>query len=320
MVHIEEIFPEPPAAAPAPAPTLSEKANAIFDKLHNASDGKKPRDEGAEAFMKAMLGASGAEDLPALREQLQMVEDELDNEKKKKPTVPSDAREGWWYESEEPLTEPDFARRRVRDIAKQSGNTAAREENWEMALEHYYTAMELSWLLYPGGDEELGTLHANCSMVSLKLSKLSEALDHANSAVRIRPKWAKSHGRLGAALVAAGRLPEAIDAYQTAVKLVGPSKDDEYRQALMRVEADYKRALSGGVSQARFQEALADSQEAYRSKIEAEVAEQVKARKKEVGERVDAHTRAGAATARARVSASIHALGSERVAISLRML
>ena len=86
MVHIEEISPEPPAAAPAPAPTLSEKANAIFDKLHNASDGKKPRDEGAEAFMKAMLGASGAEDLPALREQLQMVEDELDNEKKKKPT------------------------------------------------------------------------------------------------------------------------------------------------------------------------------------------------------------------------------------------
>ena len=290
--------------------------------------------------MKAMLGASGAQDIPALREQLKKVDNELGKEMKRAAQVPSSAREGWWYESEEPLAEPDFALTRVRDIAKLSGNTAAKDADWEMALEHYYTAMEISWKLRPGGDEELGTLHANCSMISLKLDKLDEALDHANSAVRIRPKWAKSHGRLGAALEAAGRLPEAIDAYHAAAGLVVPSKDDQYHQALRRVEADYQRALSVGVSQSRFQKALAESQEEYRRKIETEVDEQVETRKKEFSERMDARStifararaedlaepvlaaplpaRAGGVS-RAQVAASIHALSAERVAIRLRM-
>ena len=37
------------------------------------------------------------------------------------------------------------------------------------------------------GGDELGVLHSNCSLCSVKLARAAEALEHADTAVRMRP-------------------------------------------------------------------------------------------------------------------------------------
>jgi tetratricopeptide (TPR) repeat protein len=104
----------------------------------------------------------------------------------------------------------------LQSVAKASGDSLAGSGQWEEALEHYFSAMEVRWQRSPGEHSELGTLHSNCSLCCLKLGRDIEALEHAEAAVRMCPQWAKAHGRRGAALEAAGRLADAGDAYRTA--------------------------------------------------------------------------------------------------------
>ena len=188
------------------------------------------------AGIKAKLGNAptradvSTEDIEAIKARLAQLEAEFACEpKKKKPPPPNHINEGWWYESMMP-EEDEPHRRMVRSIAKASGNTSVSEGDWAMALEHYYSAMELC----PPGLPELGTLHSNCSLCCLKQDKSIEALEHADAAVRLRPEWPKGHGRRGAALEASGKLEEAREAYHSALQLCrGPS--DEYEEAIARL-------------------------------------------------------------------------------------
>ena len=64
---------------------------------------------------------------------------------------------------------PPQALGKLQSVAKATGDSRARDAQWEEALEHYFSAMELSWQREPGGGLELGTLHANCSICMLRL-------------------------------------------------------------------------------------------------------------------------------------------------------
>ena len=156
---------------------------------------------------------------------------------------PGVERDGWWYEGEAPhLSEmgaaaaaAPHALERLQIVAKTSGNSAAKEGDWEAALEHFFSAMELSWQRAPGRDgEALGTLHSNASLACMQLGRPSEALDHALSAARMRPEWDKAHGRVGAAYEALGRLEDAREAYNRAGRC--SAEPGEFRAALRRVK------------------------------------------------------------------------------------
>ena len=147
-------------------------------------------------------------------------------------------REGWWYEGcEDAAALSKEHLRTLQSVAKTSGDQSAGAGEWTVALEHYYTAMEYCWQLEPGGNADLGVLHSNCSLASLKLGRTAEALQHAETAVRLRPQWAKAQARRAAALEADGQLVEAEAAFRTAASLSPPGREaGDYEAAAARVE------------------------------------------------------------------------------------
>ena len=193
MVLIEEVAATPDA--------VGEKVKRSVPDTNDASAGDKEREQ---AFMRALNLSDDAQEMLAKAVALA----------KSDASTVSCTREGWWYESEERAAKHmQIGLERLQGVAKASGDGAAKAGDWEDALEHYFSAMEVSWQRQPGGGDELGTLHCNCSLCCLKLSREVEALEHAETAARMRPKWSKAHGRRAAALEAAGRLGEASDAY-----------------------------------------------------------------------------------------------------------
>ena len=210
MVAIVEIDPGDVAGAPrdadlAAAPEDDARARAFFNMLPNMPE-KEVREKLAELQREVAAPSVAA---------------------------PSCMREGWWYEDvESPAAAQDLPMSRLQGVAKASGDSAARAGEWQVALDHYYSAMEVSWKRRPGGGDELGTLHSNCSLCELRLGRGVEALEHADTAARMRPTWAKAHGRRAAALEALGKFIDASVAYAEAE-----------RQAETRGEAtDYARA------------------------------------------------------------------------------
>eukprot|EP00920_Eleutheroschizon_duboscqi_P003910 GHVT01009069.1.p1 GENE.GHVT01009069.1~~GHVT01009069.1.p1 ORF type:complete len:616 (+),score=168.85 GHVT01009069.1:50-1849(+) len=69
------------------------------------------------------------------------------------------------------------------------------------------------------GGEALAVLLSNRSGAYAALEKLSEALQDAEEAIKIRPGWAKAFGRKGLALFRLGRLSEALAAYDAGLAL-----------------------------------------------------------------------------------------------------
>ena len=219
--------------SPADFANMKTKLDQAKSEASNVEGGEDTKGLSAEAIAK-------------MRAQLDAVEAELNGAGLKTPKKPTNhILEGWWYEPTMPK-EDDSQIGMVRGVAKASGNTAVAEGNWSFALEHYYSAMELC----VAGAAELGTLHSNCSLCTLKQGSLHEALDHANAAVRLRPDWPKAHGRLATALEANGKLAEARDAYEDALRLCSASNPgaEEYRRALVRLGEEHAKALYGASS------------------------------------------------------------------------
>ena len=197
MVLIEEIFEEPEPAAPAAPAVASVRAEKIeHDKFEadasktTTNDKTEPNEhatrtepnERTRAFLRSldvdeetverlMQGGVSDEALEKLAKGAAGLSD-LETS-----GVVSCIREGWWYESgEKAEAHAAFGLQRLQGVAKASGDSAAKAADWEGALEHYFSAMEVSWKLVPGGGDELGKLHSNSSLCCLKLGREVEAL------------------------------------------------------------------------------------------------------------------------------------------------
>ena len=203
MVEIEEIDTPADANAAKPSPqedSTDERTRAFLRSLNLGDEERVGQLADAVEELKRLSSQMGKSQPAAVAA----------------PDKVSCVREGWWYESAEASTAEAFALSRLQAVAKGSGDNAAREGDYSAALDHYHSAMEISWRRLPGGGEELGTLHSNCSLCCLKLEREVEALEHAETAVRMRPNWAKAHARRAQALEAAGQVLDAAEAYKTA--------------------------------------------------------------------------------------------------------
>ncbi|CAG8669628.1 13955_t:CDS:2, partial [Racocetra fulgida] len=67
------------------------------------------------------------------------------------------------------------------------GNELYKKQKFNESLEKYLRAFEIN-------PNDL-LVNSNCAQVYLKLGKLDEALDHAETCIRLDPKWAKGYYR-----------------------------------------------------------------------------------------------------------------------------
>ena len=277
--------PEAPASAP------SEAEAKLRSALHDF--GLNQDDERSRQFMQAisntlpedkrtefeqLLGGGGGGAAAGLSESLFGAPSA-----KAKPCI----LEGWWYEADQPAQGTEHLRR-LMGVAKASGAAAVASKMWEDALEHYYSALEMT----PRGDNELGTLHCNCALVLTHLERFEEALEHCGTAIRVWPKWHKPYARKAAALEGLARLrrddpptlKEALESYQDAfthTTSADRAARAELREAIERVEARLPRveditddgeATSGGRSGTTAPHGITGIDEAtYRRAYEAAV-------------------------------------------------
>jgi tetratricopeptide (TPR) repeat protein len=154
---------------------------------------------------------------------------------------------------------------RLRQVAVASVEAAMAECEWETALEHLFTAMELT----PRGDRAIGTLHAQCCECCLRLVSTKErdaynvrycdsALEHSETAVRLWPDWAEAYAGRAAALEACGRLLEACDEYRHAIALAEDEGREETAEASGKEGAPLLAKLRGALEAATTK--LADSE------------------------------------------------------------
>ena len=74
-------------------------------------------------------------------------------------------------------------------------------------------------LLDDSSKMDIAALFSNRSAAHSRLGQFSAALEDADEALRLRPDWAKAHGRRGAALHGLGDLSRSEEAYQCGVRL-----------------------------------------------------------------------------------------------------
>ena len=123
MVLIEEVAATPDA--------VCEKVERSVPDTNDASAGDKEREQ---AFMRALNLSDDAQEMLAKAVALA----------KSDASTVSCTREGWWYESEERAAKHmQIGLERLQGVAKASGDGAAKAGDWDDALEHYFSAMEV---------------------------------------------------------------------------------------------------------------------------------------------------------------------------------
>jgi tetratricopeptide (TPR) repeat protein len=70
--------------------------------------------------------------------------------------------------------------------------------------------------------------HNNLGLILFQAGRLDEALDHYEQAVRLKPGYADGQGNYGCALFRAGRIPEALDHLETALRIRPDSAEANY--------------------------------------------------------------------------------------------
>ena len=130
--------------------------------------------------------------------------------------------------------------------------------------------------------------HYNLGLIASRAGRTTEAIDHYQEALRIKPDYAEAHNNLGHSLAQAGRAQEAIDHYQEALRIKPdfaevhynlanvlsqlqrlPEATRHYQEAL-RIKPDYFEAhhnQANMLAQAgRLGEAMAEYEQALRIK------------------------------------------------------
>ena len=99
----------------------------------------------------------------------------------------------------------------MSDELKAKGNQAFAAKNYKEAIEFFTQAIEV--------DPKNHVLFSNRSAAYSSLHSYGEALTDAETAISIKPDWAKAYGRKGAALQGSGRIEEARKAYEQGLAL-----------------------------------------------------------------------------------------------------
>eukprot|EP00854_Cymbomonas_tetramitiformis_P012221 gene12221-14432_t len=118
------------------------------------------------------------------------------------------------------------------------GSTAAKEEGnrsfaaMDFAQAHGWYTVALDRLRASSSSREYdmvpveaGVLYSNRSAAALAMGAVGAALADASACVTLRPDWLKAFTRLGAALLAAKKYSEAVEAYTRALKALGTGEE-----------------------------------------------------------------------------------------------
>jgi len=115
---------------------------------------------------------------------------------------------------------------------KVKGNDAFAAGDWLMAVGHFTQAIE--------EDPTDHVFYSNRSAANLKLLRTLDAVEDAEHCVRLAQDWAKGYSRLGAALWADRRLPEAVEAFDHGLKLDAENQQmiDSRKSVLEEIEKE----------------------------------------------------------------------------------
>ncbi|KAF5886331.1 small glutamine-rich tetratricopeptide repeat-containing protein beta, partial [Clarias magur] len=122
---------------------------------------------------------------------------------------------------------------------KNEGNNHMKEENYSRALDCYTEAVHL--------DQRNAVYSCNRAAAHSKLGNYTEAIRDCEHAIAIDPTYSKAYGRMGLALAATSRFPEAVTYFKKA--LVLDPENDTYRTNLKT--AEQKRRESSGATVSR---------------------------------------------------------------------
>lgn len=122
--------------------------------------------------------------------------------------------------------------------AKAEGSAAWSAGNYDLAIEHFSTAITF------GGDKDfLKVLHSNRSAAYLKVNKVDQSLKDANKCVELDSNWAKGFTRKGDALLAKKSYSDAYNAYNSAQRLT-PGGDASLETKLEQAMRGMRNASS----------------------------------------------------------------------------
>lgn len=149
-----------------------------------------------------------------------------------------------------------FCRRLKASHLKKRGDSALHEANFKVAKEMYvhsginaacscYVPLTRWWCpwyrysqaiaLSPSNDADvLKKLFSNRSLAHCRISKYAEALEDADAALEMAPRWAKGHWRRGMALMGMGRLGDAVDAFAQARMIDNSEECDQKLKEIIR--------------------------------------------------------------------------------------
>ena len=129
----------------------------------------------------------------------------------------------------------------MANVAKEAGNKLYAEGSFEQALENYNRAVELE----PGGNVH----YSNRSACYFSMGRLPEALQDAETCIRLKADWPRGYLRKGKALHELKRYDEAITALKSGLQL-DPSSE-LLQSALKASESKQKPPLSDLFSPAK---------------------------------------------------------------------
>lgn len=110
----------------------------------------------------------------------------------------------------QPLPSTDEERAAKVEELKKKGNGAYSAKQFQEAINYYTAAINL--------DDKNYVLFSNRCAAFVGLDLYEQALADADSCIRIKPDWAKGHGRRAGALFSLERFGEAVQAYKSALK------------------------------------------------------------------------------------------------------
>ncbi|SPO27171.1 probable STI1 - Hsp90 cochaperone [Ustilago trichophora] len=116
---------------------------------------------------------------------------------------------------------------------KAKGNAAFAAKDYEGAIQNYNDAIAAA----SSAEDNVHVLYSNRSACYAGLRDWSKALDDAEACIKANPSFAKGYGRKGAALHGARKLEDAVDAYETGLKIA--PEDAGLKKGL----TDVKRAV-----------------------------------------------------------------------------
>ncbi|SCU80946.1 LADA_0B10374g1_1 [Lachancea dasiensis] len=215
------------------APSNKELASLIVDFLSRASETKQVSEEYLDSLNVAVDCITDAfeleqDSLPSTLKsafQGRRLEDIVENANAASASGPGEN-----VDVNIPVEDADTKAR--AEGLKLEGNKAMAAKDFELAIQKYSEAIQS----LPSN----AVYFANRAAAHSSLKNYSEAVQDAESAIKVNPSYSKGYSRLGFAQYALGKPEEALDAYKKVLDIEGDKATDamkrDYDTALKKVE------------------------------------------------------------------------------------